>query len=584
MTRSKLDIYDGNATAELEEQGFTSDERSNFETLLEDDLLIDVFRELYPTTSSFTWWSSHLNKRRSGEGWRLDYFLVSDYASIQHKWLLNNLPMDKRVLREFPKSGIVYEGELFPSGAEGIPEGSSLSPIIGNFVLDGLQKHIHQQLHGTTAPADYPNGNLVRFADDMIVTVRSQEDGKKVWEIISAFAAERGLALSEEKTKICHVEDGFTFLGHTYVKRNSVMYAYPSEQSIETFIGNITSFIETHKKSQRDLILKINEKLKGWAGYHRFTDAEDAFRRVDAAVQAALLSKAIQKHPKWPNGRIIAKYWYEEPDGRHCYALPNDKSVRVIRLQDTLLIVHNRIRTNINPYVDRDRLEDRTHDRAIQNVTGPYQAVWKRQNGICHYCGRPILRDQARTIVPLDLSRAPSPRNSAYIHSICEAGEFQSVQTMEDITILRPYDVHRILEGISEDNRSERKKSVIDKDWKHHRLKDFFAQSTAASITLDFKKIEQIDKHPLPEAARRSKDWWYPRKEWNTIAEAWRTEGYTMYQLDISSEKVTFRRNESGEAKLEVPEALMRGKIPVNAIYELEKHFEYSMEKYGLKT
>lgn len=210
----------------------------------------------------------------------------------------------------------------------------------------------------------------------MIVTVRSQEDGKKVWEIISAFAAERSLALSEEKTKICHVEDGFTFLGHTYVKRNSVMYAYPSEQSIETFIGNITSFIETHKKSQRDLILKINEKLKGWAGYHRFTDAEDAFRRVDAAVQAALLSKAIQKHPKWPNGRIIAKYWYEEPDGRHCYALPNDKSVRVIRLQDTLLIVHNRIRTNINPYIITRphqcpaKVESRLYPRLIHRFSG----------------------------------------------------------------------------------------------------------------------------------------------------------------------------------------------------------------------
>lgn len=515
-----------------------------------------------------------------------EYVVCADvksyYATIQHEWLIKYLPMNKHILREFLKADIIYDGELFPSASEGIPEGSSLSPIIGNFVLDGLQKHIHMYLHGTNSPEDYSNGNLIRFADDMIVTVRSMEDGKKVLEAIHDFISVRGLALSEEKTQICCASDGFPFLGHTYIKKNNIIYAYPSEKVVDTFISNITTFISTNRKSQRDLILKINEKLKGWAAYHRYTDAEAAFRRVDVAVQAALLDTLMQKHPKWPKEKIISKYWYKEPDGRHCYALPNDKSIRVIRLQDTLLITHDRIRSNINPYVDRETLESRTHIRAVQNVTGSYRAIWDRQNGICQYCGRPILKDQEREIVPVDLRKPPSIRNSVYIHSMCQAGEYHLVQTMEDISIFRPYDVHKILEGISDADCTQKTKHAIDENWKHYKLKTFFAKSTEAFISLSFKEIERIDKHTLPEAARRSRNWWYPRKDWNTIAEAWRTEGYSMYSLDITKEKVVFRRNESGEAKLEIPAALTRGKIPVNAIYELEKHFDYIIEKYAL--
>lgn len=77
VARSKLDIYEQNATRESMETGFATDEQSNFETLLELGLY-DVFRELYPEKRSYTWWSNRLNKRGENRGWRLDYFLVSE--------------------------------------------------------------------------------------------------------------------------------------------------------------------------------------------------------------------------------------------------------------------------------------------------------------------------------------------------------------------------------------------------------------------------------------------------------------------------------------------------------------------------
>ena len=76
---------------------------------------------------------------------------------------------------KFLSAGIVYDRELFPSAGTGISEGSNLSPYLANFTLDGMQKKVYETLHGTTSPLDYANGNLLRFADDVLVTVRTQE-------------------------------------------------------------------------------------------------------------------------------------------------------------------------------------------------------------------------------------------------------------------------------------------------------------------------------------------------------------------------------------------------------------------------
>lgn len=77
VARDTIDIYAENMRQYWAEQGYASDERSNFETLLEEGLT-DVFRALHPDKRSYTWWSNRLNKRLENRGWRLDYFLISN--------------------------------------------------------------------------------------------------------------------------------------------------------------------------------------------------------------------------------------------------------------------------------------------------------------------------------------------------------------------------------------------------------------------------------------------------------------------------------------------------------------------------
>ena len=505
------------------------------------------------------------------------------YSHIQHAWLLKHVPMDKQVLSEFLNAGIVFAGELFPPEDEGISEGSNIAPYLGNFVLDGLQKQIYRGLHGTSSPDDYANGNLIRFADDILITVRMEEDAQTVLETLCAFLDERGLTLSEEKTGVSNIKDGFTFLSRTYIKKNNMIYCYPADCAVERFIDDLVTTIQTHKKSQRDLILLLNRKLKGWAGYHRYSDALDAFKRVDTAVQTALLDNAIKRHPRMAPAKVIAKYWYKESNGKHSYALPDDKSVRIIRLEDTILLTHQKIKTNANPFVDKDYTEQRTHIREIQNVTGVYRAVWERQSGRCYYCGRPILIDQPRTVVPLNLSKVPSAKNSAYIHSICAHNDFQIVKTMEDISLISPYDVYSILEDVAENiTPCGRRKKPPQSNWRHYPVKNFFEKAIAASITLTFQEIERLEGKPLPERAWKDRDYWYRRKDCNTIAEAWRSEDYVMTRLDLKRGKITLHREKGGVSKLEIPDIILNGQLPDNAVQELKTHMEYIIKRYAL--
>lgn len=75
VARSELDYFEENMRQHWADQGYATDEQSQIDSLL--DLgMADVFRTLYPTRRSYTWWSNRLQKREQGRGWRLDYFFI----------------------------------------------------------------------------------------------------------------------------------------------------------------------------------------------------------------------------------------------------------------------------------------------------------------------------------------------------------------------------------------------------------------------------------------------------------------------------------------------------------------------------
>ena len=140
------------------------------------------------------------------------YILEADiracFDTIRHQWVLDHIPTDRRMLRQWLKAGVI-DGEMFQPTEAGAPQGSPISPVIANLTLDGMESLLKKNLPRKTSNGENLKVNLTRFADDFIVTGNSPELlTQQVIPLLEQFLKERGLELSQEKTKITHIEQG----------------------------------------------------------------------------------------------------------------------------------------------------------------------------------------------------------------------------------------------------------------------------------------------------------------------------------------------------------------------------------------
>lgn len=172
---------------------------------------------------------------------------------------------------------------------------------------------------------------------------------------------------------------------------------------------------------------------------------------------------------------------------------------------------------------------------------------------------------------------------SAYIHRICALNDVEVFRTDKDVTYLRLYDVLEILGEVKGETKpSLRGKSEINDVWKYYALMKYFKKCQSASVTLTFREIEKILKAPLLPCARKHKSFWYPHPQYNRIAETWLKAGYSLKKIDMDKGKITLHRGKSGMSNLQIPDVLLNGCLPENAVYELETHMKYIIQKYGL--
>ncbi len=209
--------------------------------------------------------------RKVSPQWVLEGDIKGCFDHISHEWLIENIPMDKSILKQFLKAGFVFHGELFPTN-EGTPQGGIISPILANMALDGMEKVLSDRFHtNRLGKVDFRFSNvnkvnLTRYADDFIVTAATKEIAEEAKELIREFLKTRGLELSEEKTLITHINDGFDFLGWTFRKFKGKLIVKPSKKSVKTFVGKLSDTILRYGKAwkQEVLIEKLNQQIRGW--------------------------------------------------------------------------------------------------------------------------------------------------------------------------------------------------------------------------------------------------------------------------------------------------------------------------------
>lgn len=366
--------------------------------------------------------------RRTSPEWVLEGDIKGCFDHISHDWLIDHIPMDKSVLKQFLKAGFVFQNELFPTD-EGTPQGGVISTILANMALDGMQKVLSDRFHTNRLgkiDLRFKNAhkvNLVRYADDFIVTAATKEIAEEAKEIIRGFLCTRGLELSEEKTLITHVDDGFDMLGWTFRRFKEKLIVKPSKKSVKALNASLHNTVLERGKAwrQEDLIRVLNRQLRGWANYHQSVCAKDAFSRTDHILYEMLWCWAKRRHPKKNRKWITANYWYSKGLRNWVFST---KNAELIRLGEVPIIHHTKVRMSANPYLDSEYFIQRKIQNGMKRLSGRFKKIWRNQNGCCYHCGQPMEISDEREIfykIPKSMGGKDDVPNMAYVHKYCQS-------------------------------------------------------------------------------------------------------------------------------------------------------------------
>ena len=293
----------------------------------------------------------HSLSGRNHAQWILEADIKACFDQISHEWLLENVLLPRQVLRQWLNCGYIESSTLFPTEA-GTPQGGIISPILCNLALDGLQEVISIGRSKRRRKL-----NFVRYADDFIVTGASREYLQdELLPALRSFLRERGLELSEEKTAITHINDGFNFLGFNVRKYHSKLLIKPQEGKPRALLKKARVLMdELHGLPFHVMLLKLNRVLRGWAYAYRHSVAKDRMCYVDNGIYL-LLRKWLQRHHRRHTWGWILKRYRRHTRGRYRFcadytdAKDRRRTVCLFRTAELPIRYHVKIRSDATPY------------------------------------------------------------------------------------------------------------------------------------------------------------------------------------------------------------------------------------------
>jgi len=356
----------------------------------------------------------HLFNVLSKEGsaqWVLEGDIKGCFDNISHRWMLDNVCTDTKVLERWLKAGYVENRTLFPTDA-GTPQGGIISPVLSNLVLDGLEdllgrKFGSRKLDGHNQKVHKFKVHFVRYADDFCISGISKELLEaRVIPLVRDFLSERGLTLSVTKTKITHISEGFDFLGqnvrkYRFGKPNEKLLIKPSNKNVKAFLKEARETIRKFRgQSQAALIRTLNPKIVGWANYHRHVVSKDTFGKIDNDIWRALWSWAKRRHPTKSGHWVRQRYFDVVGMRSHVFRClrPSKNGSRgwyeLRKTSDVTIVRHVKIHGEAQPYdpAFEEYFEKRLTVKMVSSLQGRTKLLylWKEQAGLCPVCGEAL--------------------------------------------------------------------------------------------------------------------------------------------------------------------------------------------------
>jgi RNA-directed DNA polymerase len=279
--------------------------------------------------------------------WLIEGDLSSYFDTVHHRLLMKAVRRrvcDQRYLSllwKTIKAGHVDSG-LFCAASEGVPQGGVISPLLANIMLHEFDLYLEQHYLSNKARKDrwYHNHSIkierrsaiegnwqwrpavayCRYADDFVLIIKGTKAHAEAIreECRDVLEGKLKLTLNMEKTKITHVNDGFTFLGHRIIRKRSrhgdmrVVSTIPREKA-RNFAASLTKLLSSNYGTNKiDMLDTLNRKLQGWANFYQFVDFKaKVFSYIDGVVFWKLAHWLARKY----RTRIkpLMQRWFKRP-------------------------------------------------------------------------------------------------------------------------------------------------------------------------------------------------------------------------------------------------------------------------------
>lgn len=277
--------------------------------------------------------------------WILEADIKGCFDNINHDWLIENVPMNKHKLEQWLKCGYL-ERHMYNPTTEGTPQGGIISPTLANMALDGIQKLLEDEFKQRTDKIHF-----IRYADDFIVTGNSKELlQNEIKPRIEEFLNIRSLALSEEKTIITHIDDGFNFLGFNARKYNGKLLIKPAKASIKRIKEKVRNYLNSQKTTKTEVVIdELNSFIRGWGNYYKHVVSKKIFCDLDHAFWKMTWKWAKRRHPNKP-GKWVKNKYFQRIKGRDWRFMEKGSPEPLFLLGRIPIRRHVKIKAEVNPY------------------------------------------------------------------------------------------------------------------------------------------------------------------------------------------------------------------------------------------
>jgi RNA-directed DNA polymerase len=302
--------------------------------------------------------------------WVIEGDIASYFDTIPHRRLIK--AVKKRVadrdtrdlLWKFLRAGVMHQGTMKET-LTGTPQGGIVSPLLANIYLHELDRYMESKYlnltesqRSTRRKKGIGNVLYVRYADDFVVLWNgTKAEAHATKQEIGELLRTMGLTLSEEKTKVTHITEGFDFLGYRVIrsigtKGKMVPKVLIPEKAIKQFRYKIRGILGpgTTKESIGLIIQQLNWLTRGWCEYYRCTSSPSrTFEKLEYELFWDFAHWLGQKYEMQHMSAIMQRFYKGKTFGTNTLKLVKPNEYKAKRLL---------AKTWHNPYTEKNEVKE----------------------------------------------------------------------------------------------------------------------------------------------------------------------------------------------------------------------------------